>query len=129
MNDDLHILLIDDDPTVNFLNKIIIEKSNIGARISEETHAPNALEQLSNGNLNPSLILLDLNMPAMDGWNFVEQFEKLPQDNLDTKIIILTSSINPSDKEKASNLASVTDFCSKPLSPEKILEIKERLVN
>lgn len=129
MKDELHILLIDDDPSVNFLNKIIIEKSNIGAIISEHTEATDALEQLSNGNLSPSLILLDLNMPIMDGWKFVEQFEQLPKSSLEAKIIILSSSINPSDKAKAAGLSAILDFYSKPLSPEKIKEIKERFVN
>ncbi|MEP1032127.1 response regulator [Ekhidna sp.] len=129
VEDELHILLIDDDPMINFLNKIIIEKSNIGAKISEITQAEHALKEISVGNLNPSLILLDLNMPVMDGWEFVEQFEKLSNRSLGAKIIILSSSINPSDKEKASSLSTISDFYSKPLSLEMIKEIKDRFVN
>ncbi|WP_436516726.1 response regulator [Ekhidna sp. To15] len=129
MSSDLHILLIDDDPTVNYLNKIIIEKSNITATISESTHAEDAIEQLANGNLNPSLILLDLNMPIMDGWQFVEQFQKLPNLASNTKIIILSSSINPLDIEKASNVSVVSDYFCKPLSMDNLKEIEKILSN
>lgn len=127
MKSELHILLIDDDPTVNFLNKIIIEKSELGAKISEVTEAEDAIKQLASGNLNPSLILLDLNMPVMDGWQFVEQFEKIPNISRRIKIIILSSSINPSDLEKASNTSAVSNYFCKPLSLDNMEEIQKIL--
>lgn len=127
VSEDLHILLIDDDPTVNLLNKIIIEKSDIGAKISEVTQAEVAIQQLANGSLTPSLILLDLNMPIMDGWQFVEQFQKLPNLTSNTKIIILSSSINPSDRDKASSVSVVSNYFCKPLSLDNLKEIEKLL--
>ena len=124
-----HILLIDDDPTVNFLNRVIIEKSEIGAATSEITHAPEALDQLANGALQPSLILLDLNMPDMDGWEFLEAFEKLPDNSRQSKVIILSSSINPSDRERAESISFISDFYSKPLSLDDVREMKKLLDN
>jgi CheY-like chemotaxis protein len=123
------ILLIDDDPSVNYLNTLIIEKAEIQAKVCGRTEAAEALEQLSKGELNPALIFLDLNMPIMDGWQFLEKYEELPQQSRKSKIIILSSTINPSDKEKASKSSMITDFYSKPLSIDDVKEIKETIID
>ena len=125
----LKILLIDDDPSVNFLNKLIIEKSNIGAVVQEHTEAGQALTELSSGELAPDLILLDINMPIMNGWQFAENFEQLPTEARSSKVIILSSSINPSDKEKADNSPIIRGFYSKPLTIESVKAIYELMNN
>ena len=129
MTGNLHILLIDDDPIVNMLNRIIIEKSPLQADVTVTTEARKALEQLAAGQINPSLILLDLNMPVMDGWMFLEGYEQLPGESKGTKIIILSSSINPVDIEKAKASSAVTDFFRKPLSIDSVKEIQALLMN
>ncbi len=70
------------------------------------------------------LIFLDINMPVMDGWEFAEAFSKLDQEQKgNSKIIMLTSSINPDDKERASQLSSISGFQSKILSIEALKEV------
>ena len=121
----LNILLIDDDPSINFLNKLVIDRSPIQADVSERTEAAVALEELSNGHIHPSLILLDINMPLMDGWDFAKSYEKLPESVRTSKIVILSSSINPSDKERAEISPVINGFFSKPLTIDSIQEIAE----
>ncbi|NQZ75652.1 MAG: response regulator [Ekhidna sp.] len=128
MSENVHILLIDDDPTVNFLNRVFIEKSDLGAKTTVITFAKDALDQIGKGTLQPAIILLDLNMPKMDGWQFVEQFQKLPSDKQQSKIIILSSTINPSDKEKANQIPEIVDFISKPLTLKKVEQLREFLI-
>lgn len=128
-NTPLNILLIDDDPSINFLNKLVIDRSTVQADVSEHTEASVALEELSKGNLHPTLILLDINMPLMDGWDFAKSYEKLPDDLRTSKIVILSSSINPSDKEKAESSPVISGFYSKPLTIETIQEIAQTVLN
>lgn len=122
------ILLIDDDPSINFLNKKIIEMANVEAQVCDVTQASDALSQISDGKLNPSLILLDINMPTMDGWQFLEQYEQLPEARK-SKIIVLSSTINPTDKQKAENSSLITNFYSKPLSIDDVKEIRNSFIN
>lgn len=67
----------------------------------------------------PDLILLDLNMPIMDGWEFLEVFSELKYEK-QISVIILTSSINPEDAERAKSYKVVKDFLSKPLTMDKL---------
>lgn len=126
---DLCILLIDDDPSINYLNKLIIEKADIHANVCDRTQADEVLIQLSEGQINPHLILLDINMPIMNGWQFLERYHELPEQSKKSKIIILSSSINPIDKEKASKSPDIVDFYSKPLSIDNVKAIKETWLN
>ncbi|WP_420319266.1 response regulator [Ekhidna sp.] len=126
---DLKILLIDDDPSINYLNKLVIKKADIQAVVCDRTQASEALAQLSGGEISPNLILLDINMPIMNGWEFVAKYEQLPQQSRTSKIIILSSSINPADKEKASSSQVISDFYSKPLSIKDVKQIRELISN
>lgn len=121
------ILLIDDDPSINFLNKLVIERAEVGAEVSEITEPQEALRQLEDGSIKPSLIFLDINMPIMNGWEFASSYEKLP--NSSPNIILLTSSINPSDKDMASSREIISGFYSKPLTVENVKEIAQLYLN
>ena len=121
----LNILLIDDDPSINFLNKLVIEKSAIQAEVNVHTNATEALSELSNSSLNPKMILLDINMPIMNGWEFVQQYEQLPKHIQSSKIFILSSSIDPTDQEKANQSPVVDGFYSKPLTTEILQELTQ----
>jgi CheY-like chemotaxis protein len=118
------VLLIDDDRIFNFLNKKIIEFSNFAPDVSCYTDPKEALKELnlfavSNVNNFPDIIFLDINMHDMDGWEFLDEFEKLPESSKQKcRVFMLSSSIDPSDIEKAKTYSSVTDFISKPLSEE-----------
>lgn len=114
------ILLIDDDHTTNALNKMIISRSALVDEVLTFEEAEKALTFLKNenGSRQPSLILLDINMPIMDGWEFLSEYDKLNGSNRNDKIVLLTSSIDPEDMSKAEELASVSEFRSKPLSTD-----------
>ena len=78
------------------------------------------------GNDYPELILLDINMPAINGWEFIEEYEEIIEElNLNTTIVMLTTSINPDDKIKALSYDSVKKFENKPLTVEKLKEITD----
>ena len=121
------ILLIDDSEATNFANQILLEKFNLTDDIKIAMNGKEALELISkkeNSGKFPELIFLDLNMPELDGWGFLEEYEKLPKSESGlTVIIVLSSSTNPKDREKASSIGFVGDFVSKPLTKEKINDI------
>ena len=100
------ILLIDDDKSTNFLHKIIIEETGVSEKVEAVQSGQEALDYLERKKEGvypkPDLIFLDINMPGMNGWEFLEEYEKL-DDNLKGEIMImmLTTSINPDDEEKA----------------------------
>ncbi|MFC5684103.1 response regulator [Flavobacterium sp. MAHUQ-51] len=123
------ILLIDDDAATNFINRRVIEKADITENIFTALNGKEAINFLTNkGNHQkeedavypqPNLILLDINMPIMDGWEFLEAYEKLDE-NQKSKIIIvmLTTSFNPDDKTRAEKIETISGFKNKPLSAE-----------
>jgi CheY-like chemotaxis protein len=117
------ILLIDDDPVTNLVNRRIIER-NYEHEIQIYTSANEALEALKKWpteRLFPEVILLDIDMPDMDGWDFLESFEKLfkiPYTNCN--IAILTASIFLEDIERSKTYKCVRDFISKPLAADKL---------
>ena len=121
MNKLQKVLLVDDDDIVNSINKVIIKHAKFADEIITETVASKALgliKEQKDGGLLPEIIFLDINMPEMDGWDFVEEYIKLGFEQEGPRIIMLTSSINPRDENRASLIDEITDFMSKPLSPE-----------
>lgn len=127
------VLLIDDDEATNFLNKMSIENSGIAEHIQVVWNGQEALEYLTNTGKfrdenaaypQPDLIFLDINMPVMDGWEFMNEYHKLKENQKGNKVIVmLTTSINPDDKLKASLIPEITDFKNKPLFPDNLEEI------
>ena len=119
------ILLVDDDEITNFLHKELLSKVHIAEDIVIATNGEEALSLMKKGgaeNHIPDLILLDINMPVMNGFEFLEQFKKLPQEKIKkTKIIALTTSNNERDKEKLKQLG-IQQIMIKPLTEEKLLK-------
>ena len=119
------ILLIDDDVNTNFYNRILFEQAKVCDEILEFQNAEEGLDFLKKEN-EVSLILLDINMPIMNGWQFLEAYEQLNKKQKEAIIVVmLTSSINMDDQEKAAKYDSVKKFIRKPISPELINEIME----
>lgn len=117
-----HIYLIDDDHCCNFLNELVIKSVNPNLQITSFTKANDALEEFKKGTLDEeSIILLDINMPEMNAWEFLIEFEKLVGSN---KIIyLLSSSTSVIDRMKALDYHSVINYLYKPLSSEQFNEI------
>lgn len=123
------ILLIDDDAATNFINSLVIKNAGINAAIEIRETAMAALEFLSSSEKNtPGLILLDINMPVMSGWDFMQAYEKLsPEQKARFVIVMLSSSLNHDDVEKAEKHKDIAGFLHKPLEEGHILETIERL--
>ncbi len=127
------LLLVEDDPITQMLERIIL--SNVGfcqetMSLDNGIAAVDWLETFlnqSNQNLNlPELIFLDLNMPMMDGWEFLKLFEeKYAPLFPNTKVIILSSTVNPLDWEKSKEHQIVIGFEKKPLSSETLDRLKQ----
>ncbi|MBO9204499.1 MULTISPECIES: response regulator [Niastella] len=127
------ILLVDDDEPTNFLNRLAVEELACIDYIKVIPGAREALEYLSCARnpepLNrecptPEIIFLDINMPAMDGWEFLEKYEALPEAHKGSIIVVmLTTSFNPEDELKARNIQSVNEFRNKPLTSEMLQDI------
>jgi CheY-like chemotaxis protein len=121
MNGLKHILLVDDDPINNLITKrkLIKAKPEITLNIVES--ASEALAYLKNPDKNrPQLILLDINMPDVDGWQFLQEFNQM---NMSIKIIIYTSSIDEYDYEKSKDYPQIQDYIVKPLDEDKVNRI------
>ncbi len=126
------ILLIDDDAVTNLIHKKAIEKSECTKIIQIVESGEEALEYLTNqgkyANIEafptPDLIFLDINMPGMSGWDFLEEFQKLPERTVKSLIIMmLSASINPDDAERAKSISEVSGFKNKPLTKELLYSI------
>jgi CheY-like chemotaxis protein len=123
------ILLVDDDEATNFLNQRVIRKADLNAEVQVAYNGKEALEYLTNTGKftgqqplpTEGLILLDINMPGMNGWEFLEAYKKLPDEQTHKiKILMLTTSNNPDEEKMAIDIPEVKGFISKPLTPEKL---------
>lgn len=121
------LLLVDDDYATNRYNKIILEDAGLTSLIWEANNGAQALKILKSISQHlPNVILLDINMPVVNGWEFLDALEELDYHNLrDTAIYILSASKNPDDKDKAQQYTKVKGFISKPLVVD---EVKHKLL-
>jgi CheY-like chemotaxis protein len=119
------ILLIDDNPADNRYNQIILEEMNIVDNIKIAESGSEALQILDkNESSQPELILLDINMPKMNGWEFLDAYKKMQVGEESKKIVVvLTTSMNPEDRKKADEIPDISEFNIKPLTPEMLEKI------
>ncbi|HVI49338.1 MAG TPA: response regulator [Chitinophaga sp.] len=122
------IFIVDDDPIHQQIAKIMIERQGISASIRVFADGQELLDYIrehaaDKDNL-PDLILLDLNMPIMDGWEFLDEYDtfyqQLPKQ---IRIYVLTSSIDEKDRERVHNYSCVEGYLTKPLSREVIAQL------
>lgn len=121
-NKSLSVLLIDDDYPTNYYNKLIIESNEFNTSVTiKETvkEATNYLMKLKQKRPHdlPELILIDINMPVQNGWEFLNTCKTFQlHDESRMVMIMLTTSSDPSDMNNAQNMGIVDDFFNKPLS-------------
>jgi CheY-like chemotaxis protein len=126
------IMVIDDDDIFVYLTRKTIEKTNLVEQIKVSENGKDAINYLTenaeNPELLPEIILLDLSMPIMDGWQFLDEYAAI-ESKIEKNIIIyiVTSSISPEDINKAKSNDCVTDLIIKPLTKDKLIEIINKL--
>jgi len=130
------IMLVDDDEIYQFIFEQTVKDASISADVISCKTATEGLEYLKaaikeNQPENiPDLIFLDINMPIMNGWDFLEEFRKLQLgEEKRVAFAMLSSSVFESDKEKASHYSEVIDFIVKPLTTNILIDINRRLYN
>jgi CheY-like chemotaxis protein len=120
------ILLVDDDEPTNYLNKMTVDQADCTDHIQVVQSGQEALDYLSGSGLykrngdfhypRPDLIFLDINMPAMDGWEFLHKYSRLPKEQkAEIIMIMLTTSLNPDDQLKTRDIPEISGFENKPL--------------
>ena len=128
MSDKINLLVIDDDDINIFIIKKIVEKTGYEAQMVAKTNGQLAIDYLKelieNNQPFPHLILIDINMPVLNGWEFLESYEKMGiKEHVD--MYMLSSSVYENDIEKAKTYKTVKGFISKPLSIERLIELFE----
>jgi len=119
-------LIVDDDDMTLFLHQVFVKENNFNDKSQTFDNGKKALDYLDenhHGKQDEYCVLLDLNMPIFDGWEFLEGIQKKEYKDK-TKVVILTSSVNELDRQKANAYPQVVAFLEKPLNDEKINKIK-----
>lgn len=122
-------MLVDDSTIDNFVNKKIMERYGFSNNVLTFTKARQALRYLlrlnQSGEEIPELLFLDLNMPEIDGFEFLDTFSLLPEQiTKKMKVVVLTSSINPTDAVVCNNYEAVLTFMHKPLMKNNLDELE-----
>lgn len=128
------ILFVDDDPITLMLCKKVIEKAEFSKEIITASNGEDALKYFDTIKTNnednfPQLMFLDLNMPIMGGWEFLDAFtdENYTSFFPNLKVIVLSSTIDPKDIEKSRSYPMVINFLSKPITKEMLQSIKDNI--
>ena len=116
------ILLIDDDPVVNFIHSKVIQKKFSSTPLLVFENGQKGLTHIKNNPDYSYLIFLDLNMPQMNGWEFLEAISHQAS-GVDLQVHIVTSSVNPEDRRAAEKFNKVGSFLIKPLKGVDITHI------
>lgn len=121
-------LLVDDDPTTNYLNKLLLQRLDVASKLLVALNGQEALTLLETNcrdasDQHPVLILLDVKMPVMDGFAFLEAYNQFPLDRKHAIIIVmLTTSLHPQDVDRVQQL-NIAGFLNKPLTEQKVRDI------
>lgn len=116
-------LLIDDNYIDNFITRRILESSHFAEQIIVRQSPAEAIESLREGSIKPDVIFLDIRMPVMNGFEFLREYDALLIDKNDTKIFMLSSSLDPMDMKQSLGNKYITQFIHKPLTLKVLEEI------
>lgn len=118
------VMLIDDNEDDNYFHQIALRESDVTEKMEVMLSGFEALDYLRKNETSPDLILLDINMPKMNGWEFLAEYRKLPSDKkAKTIIIMLSTSLNPEDQERAAKISEISGYETKPLTVEMLFDI------
>src|SRR3954468_12518166 len=116
------VLLVEDDPITIMVCDRIIKMTSFAEKVKSCENGKIAMDYLSglaDNEPSPTIIFLDINMPVMNGWDFLEEFDKIKgRFSSLPRIYLLSSTVDPEDYKRAKNFNLVEDFISKPLSKE-----------
>ncbi|MEX0290105.1 MAG: response regulator [Flavobacteriaceae bacterium] len=126
--------IIDDDPIFIYGTKRIMKEVDFSDSILVYENGQEAIEGLTalneTGEALPSVIFLDLNMPIMSGWEFLDQFIKIPNHNIENIVVyIISSSIDPRDLERVKDYRIVSNYILKPITPEDLEGVLQAIAN
>lgn len=129
----VNVLLIDDDAIYQFVSCKTLEATGYTNKINVCSNGEEAYhfleENMNNSNELPDVILLDVNMPVMNGWEFLDLYQALkPHLSKDMQLFLVTSSMNDQDREYSKRYNCVQDYIVKPLARDKISEILSHAV-
>ena len=126
------ILLIDDNEADNYLHKMVIEELGCAKQVEVVYDGEEAIQYLTqekNGVIPiPDIIFLDINMPKMNGWEFLEAYEQLvaEEQRCQALVLMLTTSLNPDDYQLADQNENIKAFMNKPLTVDQLLVIMKK---
>ena|SRR2546428_8450893 len=127
-----NLCVIDDDKVCQFIIKTYAAKRSLAKNMQLFTDASDALQYLKNVSTDPKrlpdMILLDINMPIMDGWTFLDEFQKIRKGmRKDIIINMITSSIHEDDMLKSKSYSDISGFYVKPINEQLIMDMFEQL--
>lgn len=127
-----NLTIVDDDDIFVFLTTKIIEQTNLVDLIKVFGNGLDAINFLKENKNNvdalPDIILLDLSMPIMNGWQFLEKYNKLnPTIGKKITIYICSSSISPDEITRAKTISEVSDYIIKPITKDKLIDLIKKL--
>lgn len=130
------VLLVDDDEASIFLNKIFIRKLGLDAKVYSALNGREALDFLDEISITlkgedsfaPCLLILDINMPVLDGWGFLDAYNNRYSEEIKENIIVVMITVSEDERDliRASNNPMIKEYLQKPLSDEQLLTIMER---
>lgn len=125
----LKVIIVDDDDTTIYIHKMLVRASQLSAEpvcFSNSTEAINYLDEQYNA-ADTYLLLLDINMPVIDGWRFLDTIQLKPYAD-DLSIVLITSSIDIADRNRAAQYKQVIDYVEKPLKKDRCVQILQQMM-
>lgn len=124
-------MLVDDNDDDNFYHQRVIRRSEAADKVVLHNSAETALQHLrfpgQSSQPLPAILFLDINMPGMNGWDFIEEYSTLDKDlRAGIFIVMLTTSESPDDSQRAKDIDAIADFRTKPLTQIMLAEILEK---